>query len=200
MQEDYQASLNREFKRKAFHLLSLIYLAVYLKLGHPLALYLLAGWMFLVAAVETARLKSPAVRNYFQSVFGGIIREKETGRYTGTFYTTLGSLVTLFFFGTRPVIVNAALLYLSLGDAASAVVGKKWGNHPYKVMGQTRSLEGTAAGFLVAWACGWSISLPPAIALGGAVVFSLADAVPIPPDDNLWIPVITASALLLMGL
>lgn len=192
-------SLTRELRRKTFHLGGLIYLGVYMALGYPKVLRVMAGWMVVVAGLESARLLSPAARKVIQRIFGPIIRDKEHDRFSGAFYTTLGVFVVFLAFGDRPTIVSASILYLSLGDAASAVVGKMWGRHQYRVLGDIRSLEGTGAGIAVALLCGLLLRLPAAAVLLGAGAFTLTDTVGLPPDDNLWIPVVTGGALYLLG-
>lgn len=199
MKEHAPDSLAKELKRKVFHLATLLYLLAYLELGYPLTLYLMAGWMGLITLVETARLISPAVRSFLHNIFAPIMRHKEERRYTGAFYTSLGAFLTFYFFGERPAIVNAALLYLALGDAAAAIIGKRWGRHPYAIWGSTKTLEGSLAGMTVAVLCGLALGMPAKLVAGGAAAFCVADAVPFPPDDNLWIPVLTGAALRCLG-
>ena len=194
-----KADIVRELRRKTFHLGGLLYLGAYLSLGHPKTVRVMAVWMVLVAALETARLRSMTVRRLLHAVFGAIIREKENDRYTGAFYTSFGIFLVFLFFGSRPTIVSAAVLYLTFGDAASALVGKLWGKRRYSVLGQIRSVEGTAAGIAVALLCGLGLGLPCAAVLAGAAAFALTDTFGFPPDDNLWIPVATGTALYLLG-
>lgn len=191
--------LSLEIKRKIFHLGGLVYLAFYLQLGYPTILHWMLPWSILFVTVETARLKSKAVRDFLQSIFAPIIRAKEARTYTGACYTTLGALSAFALFGDKPQVVNAAIAYMTIGDAVSAVAGKAWGRHPYKVLGQLRSWEGSAAGFIAALVCGWVIGLPMPALLFGALAFSAADAVPLPPNDNLWIPIVTGLTLAWAG-
>jgi dolichol kinase len=188
-----------ELRRKAFHLLSLAYLAGFHFLGRRDASIVSGCFVLLVAAVELARLNSPAARGAVEAVFGPIIRKKEARRFTGAFYTSLGAFLVFAFYGSRPSVVDASLLYLALGDAASAVVGKLWGRVRYTVRGETRSLEGTAAGLAAAVLAGFLARLSPLHAAAGALAFVAADTIPIPPDDNLWIPVATGGALFALG-
>lgn len=199
MTEGNRALVELELKRKAFHLLGLLYLGAYWLIGHPLVNWVMGSWMALVAALETLRLVSPGVRGALHSVFGPIIREKEAARFTGAFYTSLGAFSVFLLYGARPAVVAAAILYLSLGDAASAVVGRLWGRRAYAVLGERRTLEGSAAGLAAALACGWLAGLSPAHAAAGALAFLAADTVPIPPDDNLWIPVLAGGTLFVLG-
>jgi uncharacterized protein (TIGR00297 family) len=45
----------------------------------------------------------------------------------------------------RPVLAAAAMMALTWGDAAAALVGRALGRHRYRIAGETRSLEGSAA-------------------------------------------------------
>jgi dolichol kinase len=128
------------------------------------------------------------------------MRSHEGRRPTGTFYASLGILGSIAFFGAHPSVVTASILYLALGDAASALAGKAWGKRRFTLWGRTRSVEGTLAGFAAALGAGALAGLPPGMALAGAAFFSLVDALPVPPDDNLWIPLLTAAFLYTIGL
>lgn len=90
------------------------------------------------------------------------------------------------------------VLVLACADAMGAVVGKRWGRHRYEVVpGHFRSLEGSAAFFVVALAC---IVVPLAVGLGvdplraiavGVLVSLLATAyesVSVHGLDNLLVP------------
>ena len=188
-----------ELRRKVFHLLTLLYLGAYELLGAERSLRWMAVWATLLAAVEFGRLVFPRVRALFDAAFGPLIRPKEAARFTGAFYTTLGILGTFLLFGDAPILVRTGVLYLAFGDAAGAVVGVGWGRRRFLVLGQTRSVEGTAAGLATAAACGWLVGLAPLPLAAGAAAFALVDAIPLPPDDNLWIPILPTGAVWLAG-
>ncbi len=184
-----------ELRRKTFHLLCLLYLGGYRLLERETAVRAMVAVTVLTWGIETWRLRSALGRRVVEGVFGPLIRSKEGARYTGAFYTSLGAMGVIALFGSRPEVVTAALLYLALGDAASAVVGVRWGRHPYWILGRKRSLEGSAAGMTVALAAGLAAGLTAPQACAGALAFAVADAVPIPPDDNVWIPVLPGAVL-----
>lgn len=81
-----------------------------------------------------------------------------------------------------PVAVTA-MLYNGLGDAAAAVVGKRWGRHRTS---WGKSWEGAGAGFAASLAAG---TLVPGIAapaaLVGAAGAALLEFLPIRINDNL---------------
>ena len=70
----------------------------------------------------------------------------ELNAFSGIFHTTAGCLAVMFWAGSKPAVVWASLLYLALGDAAAALVGKAAGRH--KIAGGKKSVEGSAACFL----------------------------------------------------
>jgi dolichol kinase len=185
-----------ELLRKAFHMLSLAYLAAYWLLGYPLVVWWLAGWAVIVTAIETARLFMPSVRKVLEGALGMLMRESERGSFSGIFHTTVGSLGLVLLAGDKPRIFTAALLYLALGDAAAALVGRAWGRH--KLMGGRKSVEGALANFFVCLACGLAVKLPLGAALIGAAAASAVELIPNNRfwNDNLWLPVLSAGALL----
>ncbi|MBI4349682.1 MAG: hypothetical protein HY553_22795 [Elusimicrobia bacterium] len=186
--------LGRELARKAWHILILVYLALFLYLGRESFVRWMALWTVLVVAVETVRLSVPAAQSLLLAVFGPIVREREVHRYSGMVYTTLGVLGAAAFWGAEPRLVTAAVLSLALADASAALVGIAFGRVKFTIRGQTRSVEGAAAGFAVACLCGAWAGLPWGAVLAGAAAVTTIDCLPVPPDDNLWIPLASAAA------
>lgn len=191
-------AFRKEFKRKAFHQLSLLYLAAYFVIppAHRVAAF--AAWTGVVAAVELARLYWKPARRFFERWFGGIIRAKEAEHFSGSFYATLGLAVTAALWGANPAVMAGAVLALSLGDAASPLVGLRFGVGRFKVAGTQRSVDGALAGFAVVLAIGLSLGFSPLVAALAALVFSAVDLYPVKPDDNLWIPIAFGTALALL--
>ncbi|MBI4678235.1 MAG: hypothetical protein HY748_11690 [Elusimicrobia bacterium] len=189
-------ALKKELFRKTFHLCTLLYLGAFLVLGPDRVMAPMLAWMAVVLAFEAVRFHTARGRAWAQRLFGFMIRGKEEAHYTGFFYTSLGALLVFAMFRSHPDVVQASLLYLALGDSASALVGLAWGRHPYWILGRKRTWEGSAAGFAVALAVGLVSGLSPGLTLAGALAFSVADSVPLPPDDNVWIPVLPGAILL----
>jgi len=193
------ADLKKEFGRKAFHMLSLLYLGAFYLLGWPRAGWVMAAWLPVVFAVETLRLKAPAVQRVLIGWMDGLMRETERKHFSGIFHTTAGSLAAMLIARGDPAIVGAAILQLALGDAASALVGKAFGRT--KLFGGLKSLEGSLAGFAVGFAAALACGVRPGAAFAAALAGSLAELLPTTPwfNDNLWIPVASAAALRLVG-
>lgn len=194
------SDLRREFGRKTFHMLSLVYLGAFHLIGWPRVGWAMAVWLPIVFLIETLRLKVPAIERALVGFFDGMIRETERKHFSGIFHTTAGSLAAMLIARGEPMIVGAAILQLALGDAASALVGKAYGRT--KLFGGAKSLEGSLAGFAVGFAAALAYGLRPGAAFAAALAGALAELLPTTPwfNDNLWIPVASATVLRLTGL
>lgn len=71
----------------------------------------------------------------------------------GTFFyaVSIGVLITLFW-QTQPYLAVIGVLVMTWGDGLAALVGQRWGNHPYKLAGMQKSWEGSIAMMLVSYA------------------------------------------------
>jgi dolichol kinase len=185
--------LAAEARRKLFHQLCLAYLAAYWLLGGSRVLPWLLAWAAFVLAFELARLRFAGLNAALWRAFGGIARPEEARRVSGIFYTSLGALGVVFFFGGFPKIVAAALLDLALGDAAAALAGRALGRH--KLLGGRKSFEGSLACFLVCALVGFATGYGAAALTLSALA---ATALELAPYDNLFMPVGAALALRLL--
>jgi dolichol kinase len=193
------SDLRREFGRKAFHMLALVYWGAFFYFGWPRILYWMCGWLAIVLIVETARLHVPVIQRLLVGFFEGMIRDTERHHYSGIVHTTTGSLAAMLIARGDPVIVGAAIGSLAFGDAAAALVGKAFGRT--KLFGGQKSLEGSLACFAACFALAIGVGVRPGAALASA---SAATAVELLPttgffNDNLWMPLAAAAVLRLMG-
>jgi phytol kinase len=94
-----------------------------------------------------------------------------------------------------------AILALSFGDATAGLVGQRFGRHPYRLWGTTRTLEGSAAalvataltsGGVLLWA---GVPDVAASAILVALAASLAEAISPDGTDNATIPLATFVAV-----
>lgn len=117
----------------------------------------------------------------------------------------------------RVPVAAAAVMAMTLGDAAASLVGQRWGRHPYRVLGHTRSWEGTATmGVVSVLAVGATLhalpgsGLSPAsvpwtrwgtavVAVCGSAVATAAEALSPAGTDNLSVPLLSAAAMYLAG-
>ena len=143
------------------------------------------------------------------SYWKGTFQAMETGERgnLGTIYFPISfSILTWLLWDQRPLLV-AALMPMTWGDALAAVVGQRWGRRRFRVLGSTRSLEGSLTFLVVAWVAtaipllllpaspfsGWAaVGVALRVAAGAALVEALSPW----GVDNLTVP--AASALLLL--
>lgn len=113
-------------------------------------------------------------------------------------------------------IAVAAMMAMTLGDAAASLVGERWGRHHYRVLGHQRSWEGTAAmalfafiGILISLLLLSSSGLSPnstPLTLGQALIYTLAatavatiaEGVSPAGSDNLTVPLLAGGVLWLL--
>ncbi|MEX2582941.1 MAG: hypothetical protein WD766_06695 [Gemmatimonadota bacterium] len=174
-------SVRHEVGRKLIHAASVGVPLLAWFLPRPVALALLILGAVAAVGVEVARTRVRWARYHFLSRTRHLLRSGERYRISGATYMAVGYLIAFLLF--PPAIAVVAMLYNGLGDAAAALVGKRWGRHRAR---WGKSLEGTAAGLLVNFAAGVVV---PGIALptapGGAAAAALLEFLPLPLDDNL---------------
>lgn len=179
-----------ELQRKSFHLLTLIYIYAYWFLPKTPVLWCMGVIIFLVAVFEGVRLRFPAVNKKVMATIGSAYRENEKNTVSGLPWTLSGSFFTMLLFPDKNIVV-ASLFYLAFGDAAAALVGKRFGKR--KIFWD-KTLEGSLACFAVCFFIGifffnWQL------ALAGALAAAVIELFPWALNDNFWMPVISAFAL-----
>ena len=193
-----------EARRKAIHLafilLPLDILHAWLPWPNSTRAWRLALLLCVMAAViiDVVRIHERRVQAWFRRFLGELIREHEQFNLLGSTYLLLATLLALEIF-PRPI-AAAALGFTVLGDAFAALAGRAYGRT--RLFG--KSLEGFGAGLVACLA--WAVyvaalgHLPWHIVLGGALVASLVEMLPIPLDDNLGVTLAAGYAMkILMG-
>lgn len=104
----------------------------------------------------------------------------------------ISAIILLYFFKDNVTIVLASLSVQVFADAFAAIIGINFGKH--KILGK-KTLEGSTACFVVAFLC-LIYFYPIQIALIAALVATIIELLPL--DDNLWVPLFTATALKLL--
>lgn len=185
-----------ELRRKALHVLALVIPLGMAGLGAPTALYVVGAGALLAVGADVLRAYSTGFSNWIRWIFGPLMRADELPRDRGG----------VIFNGATCVLVGAALLALlfplriavpvltmtMLADAAAALVGRRWGRHSWGRGSST--VEGTTAflltGTAVMAAFGSIASFP---ALTGVVGAALVEALPLPVNDNIRVPLVAAA-------
>jgi dolichol kinase len=184
----------KEIKRKAFHFLSLLYAALYLFVGRTVALAVLVPLLAVEAFVDFGRFYIPGMNDRLLKLFGGIHRKEESGRVSGIFWTLAGCVLTMLLFERREIVL-CALGYLAFGDGLAGLAGVRFGRH---TLIPGKSLEGSLACFAACLAVGL-IFLPPPVAAAAALFATAVEMIPLPYNDNLWLPVLSGIFLSLIA-
>ncbi len=188
-------SYRAEIGRKTLHLLALVIPFGMWWLGAPLALYVVGASALIAVAADLTRAYSPAFNDWIRWIFGPLMRADELPE--------IGERVT--FNGATCVLVGAALLALIfpirvavpvltmtvLADAAAALVGRRLGRHPWGTLSAT--VEGSTAFVITGLAVIlWFPALASGPAAASVVVAAVVEALPVPINDNIRVPLIAA--------
>jgi len=186
--------------RRLWHLLGGSFFPV-LALFIPKAVLLITlGTMTAIFVVwEIVRFASPGVNLWTVSHLGVILKREEGIRLTGTTSLLLASLVVFIIFERYVAITS--LLFLSIGDLIATVVGQRFG----KRKAFNKSLEGSLACLAACLLIGMvmtrvSSTMVLPVAIVGAVSATIVEFLPIPVDDNLTIPLLSAGIMTLAAL
>lgn len=122
----------------------------------------------LVACAGLLALRTvPALRARFGCALHGIARPS-----IGEFAFVAGVALAFALAHDRTAVYVAAILTLAFGDAAAALIGRRFGRHPYAVGHARKSFEGSCAFFAVAAVV--CALLPGAGSIAAVAAFALA--------------------------
>jgi dolichol kinase len=193
----WRTKLVREIRRKLIHLTGLSVPLGILIFGKIYTAIMIAIALAVALALEAGRLKG--------RIRLPEVRDQEQDKVAGYIYYIIGSLITVVVF--QPMIAVTAMLMLSLGDAASGLVGsvlensnvrgcnERWRIKPFPIV---------TAMFLTCLAIGYLSSaitnLPFQVYLAGAVGATIADSIALVfynrgLDDNLTIPIFAGTMM-----
>lgn len=188
--------------RKALHLLALLLPLGAWFVGKPAATVTLGVIAAIAVCCDALRARSVAFHRFIERFFGWMMRWEEKSSVPGpvvlngaTWVATAFFLLVLLFPLAIAVPAFAAFM---IGDAAAALVGRRFGRHHWP--GSPRTLEGSAAFFAVAAAVLLGLRVPFVPALVCALVCAVAEALPGRLNDNLRVPFAGALVLLLFEL
>jgi phytol kinase len=133
--------LNSEFTRKVVHIGT----------GN---IILFAWWYKIpseIVVMAAAIASIMAITSYFLPILPSI---NSVGRQSlGTlFYAiSIGLLVAIFWHLEQPQYAAIGILIMTWGDGLAAIIGQNFGQHPYQILGNKKSWEGTLTMVLVSY-------------------------------------------------
>jgi phytol kinase len=159
-------------------------------------LVLTGGFVALLLALRFV----PVLRERYGAILCGVGRTS-----WGEIYFPIAVGVLFVLTRDRPIFYAIAILILTLADAAAALIGASFGRHRYLADEGEKSWEGSAAFWVVAFACtfcplfgvGWEPLHAALVALCVASVTMLLEATAWRGLDNLFVPLATLAMLLL---
>ena len=189
-------SFKDELLRKAIHACnSAIALSLYV-LDKDDVLLIVGILGALIIFFDFSRIYSSYIQKLYNSIFGRVTRDFEAYRLTGASYVMIGAFIVLLLFEAK--ICIPALLIMSFSDSAAAIVGKLYG----KTNIFDKTLEGSFA-FLVTSLLIVVFFTPDIDLLFSVIAIIVVTIIELIPkyglDDNLLIPIISASIMSIGG-
>jgi dolichol kinase len=176
-------SFRGEVRRKAIHLASAVVPAFVWAVSRPVASLVLLGIAALALTIDLSRRRLRPVRYWFLRSTRPMLRHRERRGLAGATWMAIAYAAAVIVFPTPVAVV--AMLYAALGDAAAALVGRRWGR--WRLPGG-KTVEGALGGLLVSLLAGLAVpGIGIVAALAGATVAAGLEAADLPPDDNLWV-------------
>lgn len=182
-----------EVRRKLLHLATLALPLLIWHMPRPYSIALLSIGAGAALLTEVVRRYVPWARYHFLTRTRPLLRGHERKGWAGATYMAIAYLLVYLVF-PLPIAV-LAMVYSAGGDAAAAIIGKRWGRHRMRT---GKSWEGFTAGLAVNFAVGLfvpGLGLMPAAV--GATTAALLEIAPLPLDDNLTVTLGGALALAL---
>ncbi|OZC02021.1 diacylglycerol/polyprenol kinase family protein [Rubricoccus marinus] len=197
-----------EVRRKALHLGALVIPVGILLFGREVSLWVLVPLAVIALAADWSRQRIRWARDFLLKAFASLMRPEEIPPFGerivfngATMMCVAAALCVALF---SPVVAASAMAMQMIGDAAAALVGRRIGRT--RLFGSPKSLEGTLAFIVTAALMGWAFAQWPGVELSlaqilvGAVVAAAVEALPIPVNDNLRVPLAAGAAMWAVGL
>ena len=149
-------------------------------------------------ALDLARFGIGPLNRLYLCWMGPLLKSDEESHVTGATYMLVAALLVFWLFGDSVGV--PVMFFLSLGDPAAAIVGRRMPGP--RLLGKSpggtaafAAVGATVAGVLLAFGAieyHWAL-------WAGAVTAALVELAGIPPDDNLTIPLVAGTAMWAMG-
>jgi glycerol-3-phosphate acyltransferase PlsY len=154
---------------------------------------------FIFLAFEFLRFRFSGINSWFLRYFGPLLRQEEASRLTGASYIVIASLISFLAF-PRDIAV-LALSFLAVGDVVAAIVGRYMGKR--RLLGKT--LEGNLACLISCIATGFvfyyaGLDIGLLTIFLGSITATITEALPLPVDDNLTMPLFAGVVMTLVRL
>ena len=195
-----------EIYRKFIHLSSLWIPAASYHFEKPIMLYVFGGLCVLALVYEIVRQQDNALSKILNFLFSRVLRDEEKQenfKLSGAIYVFISAFLCVLFFSK--LIAVTSMLVMIVGDAAAALIGRKFGRIKFKSFG--KSLEGSAAFFTASFLT--VLLIPQIIQVQSGYIFASSVAIFIATfvefiskkihiDDNLSIPLTVGGVMMFL--
>ncbi len=192
-----------EMIRKLIHISSAIIPIGYYFSNKEFVLLILIPLVCAMIFVEILKYKVDFVYNLYSNIFGKLLRDHEYDRsvfrINGASWVLIGDIISIIIF--PKLIAITGMLLLSLADSISAIIGKNFGKKYYA---PNRSYIGSMTflivGILIVLFTPKYYYNITEYVIGSVAVFltTITDALSLPADDNLFIPIISCAFLYIL--
>lgn len=166
-------------------------------------LWLFEDWRWAIVPPLTFILLN--VLSYRHSLVGAMEDRSANNLGTILFPVAFAGVIAWLWPAGRFDVIAGSILVLAIGDAAAALVGRRFGRHRYRIGRTHRSVEGSAAmlaGSLIALLLANALfhgDVPFPRLLAVAAVATFVEATSRWGFDNLLVPLVTAASLLVVS-
>jgi phytol kinase len=165
---------------------------------------LLAWWLHIPAFVGFGASVLASIVTFLSYSFPILPGINSVGRKSlGTFFyaVSIGILVAWFWTINRPQYAALGILVMAWGDGLAALVGQKFGKHPYKIWDNLKSWEGSGTMAVISFIVSGLIFLSVngnnwqtwIVSLSVALVATILEAFSVYGVDNLTVPLGSAA-------
>jgi dolichol kinase len=194
--------LGLELRRKAIHLLALVIPWGMLQVEKTAGLLVLGLIATLFLGVDLGRAYVPALAGLVNKLGGAFMRQEENPGskckvvINGSTWVLISAFCVLLLFPAQ--IASLALAIFLLGDAASGLVGRRFGRISWRI--SKRTVEGSlaflTASMLVVYF--WPTEIQIWIIAAAVFIACAVEILPGPLNDNLQVPLAAAGVMYLL--
>ena len=182
-----------EYIRKLIHLSNLIIPILYYYVFQDKRFFLLCLFFLVIIfiGIDLLREKNKYIKILFNLFFNRMMRKHELdGALTGASWVMISAFVTILIFPKNIAILS--LIFMSIGDTVAGLAGRRIG----KLKIGEKTVEGFLRGFLACALISYNYKLLSfSISIYGSLVGMIFEVLPLPLDDNLKIPLSSASIM-----
>ncbi len=189
-----------EIARKIYRMLGLLFPILYFIYTKKVMLVIILISLGVFVLYELLRFSFPQLNKLYFRYLKIITKKKEKKAMTGTTYLLISFFFTILLF--KKNIAIAAMTFSVVGDAASSLIGKKFGKTKL-ISKPKKTFEGSTAFFISSLIAGlifvyFGLEINYIVMFMGILAATIAEILPFSIDDNLTISIISGLAMSLM--